>query len=62
MMGLGEDNLSHQSQPPDQSLPAMIRQGIWGLGFKPQRLQATFDHGLPKKSNKNIPSLIVCLK
>jgi len=30
-----------------------------GLGFEPWRLQATFDPGLPKKSNKNIPSLIV---
>jgi len=30
-----------------------------GLGFEPWRLQATFDPGLPKKSNKNILSLIV---
>jgi len=34
------------------------------LGFTPQQLeegQTTFDPGLLKKSNKNIPSLIVCL-
>jgi len=32
-----------------------------GLGFKPRQLQATFDPGLAKKSNKNILSLKVCL-
>jgi len=31
------------------------------LGFEPQQLQATFEPGLLKKSNKNIPILIVCL-
>jgi len=32
-----------------------------GLGFKSLQLQAAFDRALPKKSKKNIPSLLESL-